>query len=600
MDTLASPGDDAAPTTPGAPSAFEVRRTLYEGLIGKAIAGRWQLERLVDFGSMGAVFAARHKSEATARYAVKILDPDLSVKDRRYVQRFIREARILKTIEHPNIVKVFEYGQYDPEGVADPLHYYVMELIGGVDGPPLTLHRYAQTRELRMEEVMYVVSQILAGLLHVHAKGVIHRDLKPWNVLIDSKGHCKIVDFGLAKIPDSNLTDVDELFGSKDYIAPELFYRGVREATPAADLYAVGRIFADLVDRVDFSDQSAGVFASKAAALKYLGELLERLRQEDPSLRFKSAADVLKVLEDFQATTRIRTTVSSAARLAKAARIRTEGLRQRVSVVARWLFDYGLFVAGVFLLPFVAARNPLVGALLAGSLVTSKLWSAVSHPPGRHPIAIVVKALAGRLNRVQRDGDFRVQYFAKRGLLSGDTGPFRARYVSEGHRRQYRALSFPEGVGIVGLAARMRTAVIVHAVPRWGTGAYRSLFESHLKVRETTWQLLDPTRRGHFCLPVFRVLDARGGKPRLKVAGVLTVDTRLPGVFLKSEVQRAVREYAAVIQDVLEPVHGTNIREIAASGAAPLETILINGQAPQIPPIDLVMTFSAGPPESSG
>jgi tRNA A-37 threonylcarbamoyl transferase component Bud32 len=595
MDTLASPGNDAAPTQTGAPAQTEERRAFWQALLGAAIGGRYQLERLVDFGSMGAVYASRHKRDEAARYAVKVLDPDLSVRDRRYVRRFIREARILKSVDHPNIVKVFEYGRYEPPGQDETtLYYYVMELIEGEGGLPLTLHRYATTRELRMEEVVYIVSQILSGLRYVHERGVIHRDLKPWNVLIDGEGRCKIVDFGLAKIPDSNLTDVDELFGSQDYIAPELYYRGAREATPAADLYAVGRIFADLVDRVDFTTTRGGIFASKSAALKYLGELLKRLVEEDPSLRFGSASDVLGVLEEFQESTRIKTTVHSAARLAKAARMASASRQRWLRAVSRWLFDYGLFVAGIVLLPFVASESTAVGALLAASLVTSKLWSALSHPPDRHPIAIVVKALTARLNRIAKTADFRVQYYAPAAFELGGAHLLRARHVSEGHRRQYRAIHFEEGVGVVGLAARARSAVILHSVPRWGTDPFKTLLEDHLRVPEATWQLLDPTRRGVFCIPLFRIVRSRGTED-LKVAGVLAVDTREATVFLGSEIQRAVKDYAAVIQDVLEPVHGPQVREIAAGGAAPLETILINGRDPRIPPIERAMTVTATP-----
>ena len=595
MDTLANPSGEASPTEPGLPSQVEQRRVYYNSLIGAAIGGRYQLERLVDFGSMGAVYSARHKADASAEYAVKILDPDLSIRDRRYVRRFIREARILKSVEHPNIVKVYEYGRYAPPEDDHTLYYYVMELIGGGDdAPPLTLHRYASTREMRMEEVVYIVSQILSGLRYVHARGVIHRDLKPWNVLIDADGNCKIVDFGLAKIPDSTLTEVDELFGSKEYIAPELFYRGAREATPAADLYAVGRIFVDLVDRVDFSRHAAGVFASKAAALKYLDRLLERLVQEDPQLRFKSADRVLAVLKDFRETTRIRTTVGSAARLAKAARIASAGRRRWIGTAARWFFDYGLFVAGIILLPLVMAKNLAVGALLAASLVTSKLWSAFSHPPDRHPVGIVVRALAARLNRVMKTGDFRVQYYMPNEFGLRERSIYRPRYVSLGHRRQYRALAYAPGVGVVGLAAKARASVILHSIPRWGTRPFIDLHETHLNVPDTLWQLYDPTRRGRFCVPVFRIGHTRAGAS-LKVVGVLVADSRIPDAFLRTEAQRSVKDYAAVIQDVIEPVHGSEVREIAAGGAAPLETILINGQDPRVPPIEHAVTFTAEP-----
>jgi tRNA A-37 threonylcarbamoyl transferase component Bud32 len=586
------PPSDAALTKPGLATDAEERKTYYLSLEGAAVGGRYQLERLVDFGSMGAVFLARHKSEAKGRYAVKLLDPGLASGDRPYVRRFLREARILKKVDHPNIVKVFEYGMWEPPGAKDPLYYYVMEMIDGPDGMPLTLHRYSRTRALRMEEVVYIVSQILSGLRHVHEQGVIHRDLKPWNVLIDSGGNCRIVDFGLAKIPDSNLTDVDEIFGTQDYIAPELYYRGAKEATPAADLYAVGRIFADLVDRVDFSRHRAGVFASKAAALKYLGDLLKRLRDENPQLRYGSAEEVLKVLEDFQHSTKIRTTVDSAARLRKAARIESAARRRFIAVATRGVIDYGFFFAGIVLLPFVMAESRLWGILLAAYLITSKMWSAFSHPRDRHPVAIVVKALANRLNRIEKTGDFRVQYYTTGELGVRRRAPFRVRHASAGHRRHYRALAFEEGVGIVGIAARARSAVILHSVPRWGTPKFLALYEEHLQVPEATWSLFDPTRRGQFAVPVFKIVRRKDG-PDLRVVGVLSVDTRIPDAFMQRAISQPVREYAAVIQDVIEPIQGPEVRKLAIGGAAPLETILVNGKDPAVPPVEKRMTFEA-------
>jgi tRNA A-37 threonylcarbamoyl transferase component Bud32 len=575
-------------------AGVERRRAFYRSLVGGAVGGRYQIERLIDFGAMGAVFAARHKTDDRAKYALKVLDPELARRDRRYVQRFAREARILEEADHPNIVKVFEHGRYEPPGVEDPVYYYVMELVEGAAGAPVTLHAYIRQRELRMEEVVYLVSQILSGLRHVHERGIVHRDLKPWNVLVDREGRCRIVDFGLAKIPDSDLTDVDELFGSREYIAPELYYRGAREATASSDLFAVGRIFADLVDQVDFTRHRAGVFASKAAALKYLDELLHRLVQEDPALRFDSADRVLKVLDDFQETTRIRTTLGPTARLEKEGVLAAAVRRRWFATLLRWTADYALFVVGIAILPLVWGRSPAVGALLAGSLVTSKLWSALSHPPDRHPIAIVVKALAARLNRTLKDADFHVLYYTPSGWRAG-RARYRPRYVSHGHRRDYRALAYDDGVGVVGLAARARTPVVLHSMPRHGGEACRDLFERHLRVPEAVWKLTDPTRRSLYAAPIFRVGRARGGRPTLRVAGVLAVDSRAPDAVLGSEAARAIRDYAAVIQDVIEPVHGFGLQEIIAGGAAPLESILINGMEPRIPPLESRATFEPRP-----
>ena len=576
-----------------ATSSQDERRALYEALVGTRIRGRWTLESLIDFGAMGAVYVAREEANAEARLAVKVLDPELASSDERYMRRFVREARILRDLDHPNIVKVHEYGEELRADSPLPLYYSVMDLVRGPDGPPLTLYDYARKRSLRMEEVVYLVSQILSGLRHVHAQGVVHRDLKPWNVLVDAEGRCRIVDFGLAKVPDSDLTLVDELFGSRDYIAPELFYRGAREATPASDLYSVGQIFAGLVERVDFSTPGAGIFASKAAALRDINRLLNRLAQEDPALRFGSAADVMAVLDDFRQSTKIQPTVGRTTRKVKNARLKSEEFRQRLATVGRWVFDYGLFIGGVVLLPFVMARAPMVGAMLMFSLVASKLTSALRHPPGRHPIRIVVRALAARLNRIEKDGDFRVQYYTSARWWKPGRARFRAVHVSGRMRRAYRGMVFQEGVGLVGIAMQARCAVILHHAPKRGSAAHRELYEDLLDVPRAIWALLDPTRQCHFCVPLFRIVRARD-KESLEVAGVLAVDSRQSDAFLHSKPLRAVKEYAAVIQDVIEPGHSAELRQIKMDGAAPIETLLINGEQPVIPPLGPRTTFTDG------
>jgi hypothetical protein len=93
---------------------------------------------------------------------------------------------------------------------------------------------------------------------------------------------------------------------------------------------------------------------------------------------------------------------------------------------------------------------------------------------------------------------------------------------------------------------------------------------------------------------VFRIWGASGGHPVLRVAGILSVESRAPEAVLSSDVTRAVRDYAAVIQDVLEPVHGFGVQEFIAQGAAPLENILINGMEPRVPPLESRGTFEAG------
>ena len=159
--------------------------------------------------------------------------------------------------------------------------------------------------------------------------------------------------------------------------------------------------------------------------------------------------------------------------------------------------------------------------------------------------------------------------------------------------RSYRGLVFEKGVGLVGVAVEARCAVILHHAPKQGTAAFRELYEDLLAMPRGLWALLDATRRCYFCIPVFRIVRTRG-KENLEVAGVLAVDSRQPDAFLRSRLLRAVKEYAAVIQDVIEPGHGAELRQIKLDGAAPIETLLINGEQPVIPPLGPRTTYTDG------
>ncbi len=164
----------------------------------------------VGSGAMGTVFKARqHKLNRIV--ALKVLRPSLA-RDTHYVDRLRREARIVASLNHPNIVAGYDLGE---EG---GYHFFVMEYF---DGPSLRtlLSEWGMFPE---EQVLDAAMQVAKALDHAYRKGVIHRDIKPGNILIDSQGKVKLTDMGLAKGPtDPSLTQDGATVGTPQYISPE-------------------------------------------------------------------------------------------------------------------------------------------------------------------------------------------------------------------------------------------------------------------------------------------------------------------------------------------------------------------------------------------
>ena len=210
-----------------------------DALIGRTLGGRYRIERLLGRGGMGAVYRAC--DDAGLPFAIKILDRAWS-KDEIVVARFAREARAASAVASPHIVRVVD------GGTEDGCPFLVMELVVGED----LGGRLRRARHLPMDAALHVTEQLLEGLVAAHAAGVVHRDLKPDNVLLGARGgdpsFVTIVDFGMSKIEPARggtaplkLTGKGVVLGTPLYMSPEQA-RASADVDGRSDVYSVGAI----------------------------------------------------------------------------------------------------------------------------------------------------------------------------------------------------------------------------------------------------------------------------------------------------------------------------------------------------------------------
>jgi serine/threonine protein kinase len=227
--------------------------------------GRYRLVRRLGGGGMATVWMA-DDTRLGRQVAVKVISDALAAQAP-YVERFRREARIAAGLSHPNLVKVYDFGS-DGERP-----FLVLEYIDGA-----ALGRGSTSARVDSETL---ARDLLDALGHIHAAGIVHRDVKPANVLVGPDGRPRLTDFGIAQSEGSTgLTETGQVIGTLKYLAPEVA-RG-RPATPRSDLYSLG---------VLLSEVTAG---NESPAL---AQLIDRLMQADPSHRPSSAAQALSALD---------------------------------------------------------------------------------------------------------------------------------------------------------------------------------------------------------------------------------------------------------------------------------------------------------------
>jgi serine/threonine protein kinase/formylglycine-generating enzyme required for sulfatase activity len=219
-------------------------------LIGRRL-GPYEIVEFIGSGGMAEVYKGYHP-ELDRYVAVKIVGRHLE-SDTVFNTRFRREARAIAQLRHPNIVQVFDFG------AAEGGHYMIMEYVEGTTLANLIAEANAGERVLEPEDITFTCRQIAAALDHAHKQGVIHRDVKPSNILITRSGQAILTDFGLALLRSRRAEDVSDgtAFGTPEYMAPEQISDS-RAASPASDIYSLGVVLYEMATgQVPFRAESA-------------------------------------------------------------------------------------------------------------------------------------------------------------------------------------------------------------------------------------------------------------------------------------------------------------------------------------------------------
>jgi serine/threonine protein kinase len=230
----------------------------------RLIGDRYELDERLGHGGMATVYRA-HDRKLDREVAIKLL-ADNFAGDEEVRRRFSREARLAAKLDHPNVIQVFDVGEEDERP------YIVMEY---VEGGTIDDRMKRRRRSLATNEALQILAQLCDGLGHAHAKKLVHRDIKPQNLLLrESDGCLKITDFGIARAAEetTRLTRPGKVIGTDRYMAPEQLADG--KITPAADVYACGVVADELLPD---------------ARSPELREIVDRCLRPEPNARFSDA-----------------------------------------------------------------------------------------------------------------------------------------------------------------------------------------------------------------------------------------------------------------------------------------------------------------------
>ncbi|MBQ3176710.1 MAG: protein kinase [Clostridia bacterium] len=257
----------------------------YEKYVGQIFDNRYRIEKLIGIGGMAIVFKA---TDLLMRrlVAVKILKDEIAG-DEQSVKRFTNESKAVAMLSHPNIVNVYDVS------VRDNIKYIVMEFVDGI-----TLKNYMRHREvLNLREIISYTTQILRALDHAHKKGIIHRDIKPQNIMLLKNGAIKVMDFGIAKLPNAEtVTMTDKAIGTVYYISPEQVSGG--QIDSRSDLYALGVVLYEMATgRLPFTADTP-----VSVALMQVNDMAVPPRQINPQIPVGLEQIILRAMEKEQDT----------------------------------------------------------------------------------------------------------------------------------------------------------------------------------------------------------------------------------------------------------------------------------------------------------
>ena len=265
--------------------------------IGQIIKERYEITQLLGEGGMSYVYKAIDK-QLQRTVAIKTLKPNY-VEQEKFVERFKREAQTAANLNHPNIVQIFDWGIGD-----EP--FFVMEYI---EGNTLT-SIIANKRTISMNDILFIGAQVSSGLQAAHSKGLVHRDIKPGNIMITPKGKVKVTDFGIVSLQneESDITKTGSILGTASYISPEQAQG--KPVSKESDLYSLGTVLYELITgRPPFEGDTPIATATKhitdkpeklstyrANIPKGIENAVLKLLHKYPKDRFKNAEDLRAVL----------------------------------------------------------------------------------------------------------------------------------------------------------------------------------------------------------------------------------------------------------------------------------------------------------------
>ncbi|MBQ8572184.1 MAG: Stk1 family PASTA domain-containing Ser/Thr kinase [Ruminococcus sp.] len=268
--------------------------------VGKKLDGRYDIRELIGIGGMANVYRC-YDTIDDREVAIKILK-DEYLNNLEFIRRFKNESKAIAVLSHPNIVKVFDVS------FGDMIQYIVMEYIDGI-----TLKEYIQQQGvLTWKETVHLISQVLAALSHAHSKGVVHRDVKPQNMMLLSDGTIKVTDFGIARFSNNTKTMTEQAIGSVHYIAPEQAKGDITDGR--TDIYSLGvMMYEMLTGKLPYDGDNAVSVALMHLQLtpdspcelnsdipEGLEEITLKAMQKQPSDRYQSAQEMLSDIERFR------------------------------------------------------------------------------------------------------------------------------------------------------------------------------------------------------------------------------------------------------------------------------------------------------------
>lgn len=269
--------------------------------IGKKLDGRYEITELIGVGGMAEVYKGIDVID-NKTVAIKILKKEYA-ENEEFLRRFRNESKAIAVLSHPNIVRIYDVG------FSEKIQYIVMEYIDGI-----TLKEYIEEEKvLTWKDTVHFVIQILRALQHAHDKGIVHRDIKPQNIMMFTDGTIKVMDFGIAKFArEDGKTATDQAIGSVHYISPEQASGSVTDAK--SDIYSVGAMMYEmLTGRKPFDSDNPVAIAvmhmhdipERPRAINLdipdgLEEIVLRAMEKAPEDRYQSTADMIKDIEKFK------------------------------------------------------------------------------------------------------------------------------------------------------------------------------------------------------------------------------------------------------------------------------------------------------------